>query len=508
MRISRRRAHAFACWSLALVLVAIAGIIPCVGSSALGHVGVSYLTLHHSYDTQTETLERDFAKFRNDGIRTIAIVMFWYKLEMSRGVYNQEFIENVIRVCNVADRYGLEVMIDFHTIANEEDSWTNPEYVGIAMRLITDPEIADAYVAMVGWAVGQLKDVRNIWAYSVLNEPWFWPLDEWRKTNWINLMVEVSNKTRQITNKPVTIRFVSALFERDWDWDDRLLTALDFISLNARVSESETDDVYWNNFDEYRSGLTHITQKAASLGKHVQITEFGYSTSDDALQAERYRIYTDIFKSTQNLIGWLSWCWDRGYDPHNPSSDAIAACSIFDPISETTRPAYLYITRSTRTEITVTQGEVKTGFCLTVSNLGEAEVHVVMNASGSAAGWVEPKIVDFGIVGTGQEKRIDNAFTLSVPETAPSGTYILDWVCYIADTSQELFVESYSIQVTEKTQQQGASVPGFPIEAILAGLVVGVSVLVFIRRQRNTPETPRSCLGIRLDRSSSCIESQ
>jgi hypothetical protein len=322
------------------------------------HVGVSYFTRHHFYDTPTETLETDFAKFRNDGIRTIAIVMFWYNLELSKGEYNQQFINNVIRVCNFADMYELEVMIDFHTIVNEEDSWTNPAYVRVAMRLVTEPEIANAYVAMLDWALRQLKDVKNIWAFSVLNEPWFWPLEEWRKTNWINLITEVTNTARQITSKPVTIRFVSALFERDWGWDSRIINALDFVSLNARVSPSKTDDVYWNNFDEYRIGLLQITQKAAALGKQVEITEFGYATYNNTLQADMYRNYTDIFDSTPNLIGWLSWCWDRSYDP-NLASNFVEA-SIFDPINETTRPAYLYLIKSIKTETTVTQVEVST----------------------------------------------------------------------------------------------------------------------------------------------------
>jgi hypothetical protein len=353
-----RYARAFGCLFFSIILVASAGALSFASLQTTEHVGVSYFTRHHFYDTPTETLETDFAKFRNDGIRTIAIVMFWYNLELSKGVYNQQFINNVIRVCNLADMYGLEVMIDFHTLVNEADSWTNPAYVGVAMRLITDPEIANAYVAMLDWALRQLKDIKNIWAFSVLNEPWFWPLEEWRKTNWINLITELTNTTRQITSKPVTIRFVSALFERDWNWDPKLLAALDFVSLNARVSPSKTNDVYWNNFDEYRIGLLQISQKAAALGKQVEITEFGYATYNNTLQADMYRNYTDIFDSTPNLIGWLSWCWDRSYDPNLALN--FVDDSVFDPITETTRPAYLYLIKSIKTETTVTQVEVST----------------------------------------------------------------------------------------------------------------------------------------------------
>ena len=309
-------------------------------------VGVNYITLYHRYDTPTETLQRDFARFKADGISAIVIVMMWYRLEGAKGVYNQQFINNVIRVSNVAAQYGIEVMIDFHTLIGSSDAWSNPSYVGVGMNLILNSDIASAYVAMVQWAVTQLKDVPNIWSYAVLNEPWFWPLDEWRKTAWINLTVELSGVVKQVTGKPVTVRYVAALFERDWTWDARLLGVLDFISLNAYVSESTTNNVYWNNFDEYRAGLTSAAEKAATLGKLVQVTEFGYSTGDDAVQSNMYQTYTEIFKGIANLVGWLSWGWDCSYDQYNPSWTAISSYSIVIQSSGIARPAYVILAQN------------------------------------------------------------------------------------------------------------------------------------------------------------------
>lgn len=307
-----------------------------------GHIGVNYLTLYHRYDTPTETLQRDFARFKNDGITTIVVAMFWYRLESSKGVYNQKFVNNVIRICNVATQYGLEVMIDFHTLIQESDTWSNPAYVGIGMNLITNATIASSYVAMVRWTVDQLKGVPNIWSYAVLNEPWYWPLDDWRKTNWINLMVELSGVVKQTTGKSVTVRFVGALFERDWGWDSRIINALDFISLNAYINGGSSRAIDWKTPDEYSNGLRNIAQKAGGLGKQVQITEFG-SASDDSAQADRYRTYTDIFKGTQNVIGWLSWGWDVSYDPNNPTWDACGTYSIVVQSTGTPRPAYLVL---------------------------------------------------------------------------------------------------------------------------------------------------------------------
>ena len=315
-------------------------------TSTLRYIGMNYLTLYHMYDTSTRTLEQDFARFKNDGMNTIVITMFWYRLESSKGVYDQQFINNVIRVSNLASKYGLQVMIDFHTLVGHGDSWSNPQYVGVAMNLITDSEITAAYVAMVKWTVTQLKVLKNVWTYSVLNEPWYWPLDQWRKTNWINLIVDLSRTVKEVSGKPVTARFVGALFERDWSWDSRLLGALDFISVNAYLSEGKVNDVYWNDLDEYKAGFVSISQKAATFGKQVQVTEFGYSTSDDALQSNKYRAYTDIFKSTANVIGWVSWGWDCGYDRNNPTFTQIGEYSIVVQVTGSPRPAYSILTQN------------------------------------------------------------------------------------------------------------------------------------------------------------------
>jgi hypothetical protein len=76
---------------------------------------------------------------------------------------------------------------------------------------------------------------------------------------------------------------------------------------------------------------------------------------------------------------------------------------------------------------------------------------------------------------------------MRVPQDAAPGSYTLDWTYYVVDTGQQLLVASYSIQVTQKTSG-GLSItgiPGFPIEAILAGLAGGFVAMTLIRRRRS-----------------------
>ena len=296
------------------------------------NIGVNYLTLYHFYETPQSILDRDFSRFKSDGINTIVILVFWYRVESSPGVYNQNFINNVIRVANTAGKYGIKVMIDFHTLIGDTDAWSNPQYIGVA-KLAYNETKANAYISMVKWAVTQLKDVPNIQSYSLLNEPWYWPLEDWRKANWINLAVNLSKTVKMIDSRPVTIRFVAPLFERDWGWNATLLNALDFLSMNAY-------DYSWN-VDGHEGNITYLSQQASIRGKGIQITEFGESTWDDNLQTSYYKNYTHAFNSTiPKLMGWLNWGWEAEYDPNNLAWDAIGSFAINDRITRNPRPAY------------------------------------------------------------------------------------------------------------------------------------------------------------------------
>jgi len=334
------------CKMLALLLVAV-GVValatPVSAVSVSRHIGVNYLSLYQEYDTPDSRLQHDFALFAKNGINTIVISLYWYRVELSEGVYDSEFINNVTRVVKIAGRFGLSVMIDFHTLMGDSDAWSNPPYVGSGMNLVTNPRIAADYVAMVTWAVTQLRCLPNIWSYSVLNEPWYWPLASLPKSNWINLIVQLARAVKAIDSRPVTVKFVGDIFERDWAWNTTLIRSLDFLSIDAYFSVNSS---YWNTWSKLRAGLGDIVQHASSLGEKVQITEFGFPTSNDAVQQAVYYRYTDFFKTLANLSGWLSWGWDSSYDPNHPSWSAIGEYSIDEHSTGTPRPAF-YVLCST-----------------------------------------------------------------------------------------------------------------------------------------------------------------
>lgn len=309
-------------------------------------IGVNYISASHLYDTPDNILNRDFTRFRSDGINTIAVAVHWYRVETDRGVYNQSFIDNVIRVANIAAAHGIRVMIDFRTSTGADDAWSNPEYVGAGRNLLAKPDIASAYLAMIKWTVARVRAVSNVRTYSILNEPNYLPLDESGRRGWVNLIADASNAVRELDKRPVTARLAQEFFDTDWVWDSGLLDAIDFISLNMHSGDGTSDSNSSTAFAEYGARLADIAESAALLKKQVVVAEFGYESSNSTLQAEMYQAYLEAFRSTSNLMGWLSWNWNTGYYPANDLSVEPDYYSLVDMATGAPRPAYYVLAQT------------------------------------------------------------------------------------------------------------------------------------------------------------------
>ena len=155
-------------------------------------------------------------------------------------------------------------------------------------------------------------------------------------------------------------------------------------------------------------------------------------------------------------------------------------------------------------EVTVTQGEVKTGFYLEEQGGGkmkdgewqEIPVHLAAKASGSAADWVAPQTVDLGILAVGEKKRVENAFTLTVPENAAPGSYNLVWTFYDADSPTEEFsCFVYDIQVVQETSQIGLIQFRLDSQAYLIlgaiAVIIVLAIIVSSMRKRSAPPPPQ-----------------
>ena len=80
--------------------------------------GITYISAYYHYEPRylnDSVLERDFALFKQQGLRYITLVAVWSYLEQSMGNYNDAALDDLKRVCEFAANYSLQVIIDFHT---------------------------------------------------------------------------------------------------------------------------------------------------------------------------------------------------------------------------------------------------------------------------------------------------------------------------------------------------------------------------------------------------------
>ena len=312
--------------------------------------GVNYLSLYHMYSsnhTTDDILRRDFSRFQQDGINVISLSLYWYRLEGNTrgdydgeykpcpeeigGPYGKRFLDDVKRVINIAYESNIKVLVSFHTLWGTNDSpWCTPDYVidpvtgsNTGLAMVRSEDMKQAFIDMVNHTVSYLVGTKGIWAWAVLNEPWYWPHELpppyeniSQKGNFIDLIQRLSNIVKTLDGRPVTVRFcnthtwigvegvsrIKNIFVDDWGWDQRIFDALDFISFNAGIPERlELHDTWRNMTKDNIVG-------SFNRSKTVWITEFGFDSDDDIAQASYCRKMVEFYK-TLPIDGWVAWFW-------------------------------------------------------------------------------------------------------------------------------------------------------------------------------------------------------
>jgi len=345
-------------------------------------VGVNYECLYHRYTTPDPILQRDFARFRRDGLNVISLHLYWQRLEgNTRGdyggqrrlkrwrgeIYGDPFLDQVKRVIRAAHGQGLRVLVTFHTLWNM--AWCTPDYVKDptcgktqTLAILRDPGMQDAFVATVSHAIDALKGTPGIWAWALLNEPWYWPktlepphdkIDQRQMA--VRLVERLARIVKDKDGRPVTVRFVSMhtwkrpdgttgwtnIFVRDWQWDERLFGVLDFVGLNAYRPEDPALHADWR-----RVTTENVRGVKRRFGKPVLITEFGADSDDDDRQSRRMSASIELFR-TLPVCGWLAWMWNSEKETGGGCGKPGVGYNLCRDINGAPRAAYELLKAST-----------------------------------------------------------------------------------------------------------------------------------------------------------------
>jgi hypothetical protein len=297
--------------------------------------GVNYLSTHIHYEQYylpNQTLERDFSLFKQQGLTYVTLVAVWKYIEPQLGVYNEAAIDDLIRVCKYAEKYGLKVNIDFYTMMNN-NSWTMPEWLSNRKfeTVFQDTTARQAWLNYLGHVAIRLDSQENIYSWHMMNEP---ARREWACNvsipDYLVLWSEMKQVFKTYSDRPVTVRFAAQVFEdpNHFNSDPRIFGVLDYLAIN------------WYENHCPKENLTRIINQAKQY-TNVMISEFGYNATDDSQQAQQYLGYVDFFRSI-GLKDCIAWMWRADYNSPNPEPPGTGY-NLAKDISGNPRPAFYYL---------------------------------------------------------------------------------------------------------------------------------------------------------------------
>jgi hypothetical protein len=299
---------------------------------------ISYFSRYDSWTTDNQTLQRDFSKFKSDGISVVNLAVHWYKIEKNRGEYSDAFLDGVKRSIEIASNTGLKVRVCI--LASMNAAGLTPDYVidpvtggNNALAIIRSDDMRKAYLDMYNYTTSYLSK-ESIWGWNIFGEPWYFPrtLDPPfnsinQKENFITLFQELSTmvkaKVGSATN--IDVNFISThmftkmdgtpgyenLFEKDWGWDSRIFQCVDSIRFVFSTYEQMQK---WPGYQYVYDNCINITksnvERCSELGKSVFLTlqADGDEYNDESVQLTAWKqMLSDItgFK----LSGATAYAW-------------------------------------------------------------------------------------------------------------------------------------------------------------------------------------------------------
>lgn len=261
------------------------------------------------------TWRTHFQKLQQSGIKEIVFVHRHQEIEgADAGSYKVSNMTNIRNCIRVANEYGISVHLNVHT---NYLGGMMAAYIGNLRNLFSryDPEWEkkrEGWYNCLEWWINFFKNEPNVLSFQVYNEPvgsdWGInvPANEFNQ-----LFQETYDWCKTVTSKPVTTRYGIAC--SDNYYGDAVYTIWDYICFNCYL-----DQPGWAGHTT--ADLQRFMGKARTYGKRVVVTEYGYKTSDDEAQAQRFRNKLPIF-SDEGVDILFGWWYSSGIGPDGDNPD-------------------------------------------------------------------------------------------------------------------------------------------------------------------------------------------
>jgi endo-1,4-beta-mannosidase len=260
--------------------------------------GLNYLSSSNRFYQADSVTEADFAYFKANGITDLSIRIFWKSVAEDANV-----IGNYKRLLAVADKYGLNVQIDFWTQFSDQN-WSKPSFINSIYDIIHDPAVKQQWFSFVSGVMNEFKSYSCIKSWTMMNEPYQGvPTDT---ALFYQCWIEQRALMKSIDNRPVSIRFALGVSPWSGDFSRRsVFRVCDYIAITEYLDPSDRSYTIWGST---WSMFDKCVSDCRRYGKPLVIAEFGSNTGDDEAKRVWYEKSLAYFRRI-GIQKAYAWAW-------------------------------------------------------------------------------------------------------------------------------------------------------------------------------------------------------
>ncbi len=286
--------------------------------------GINYLSNGNAWTESDTTLNTDFTRFEQDGIKHLSIRMMWSVMEPTNGTLSTTALNNLKRVLNAADAHGIKVNLDFwcqfgYTLGFPT-SWAGDDYYD----LITEPT-KTYYLDYLTMVVNELKSYPAVESWSILNEPYY---ETGQQTAFESLIHDCADEIKAAdSTHDVICRFTLSYTPASGKYNLSVYDNFDIVAITIYLNPDNPNDTRYNGDWDY---WVDTVSQCITLGKRLWVIEFGDNSTDQ----EHNRIHYQHSLSRYNTDGVeraYAWAWQTG-SPSNESFNIYSSGGV--------RPSY------------------------------------------------------------------------------------------------------------------------------------------------------------------------
>ena len=265
--------------------------------------GINYMSSGNAWTESDATLKTDFARFSSNGINHISVRIMWSVMMPTSSGLSTTALDNVKRVLNTANTYGIKVNLDFWTqfgyTLGFPTSWAGKDYYS----LLSNPT-KGYYLSYMHNVVTALKGYPAIESWSILNEPYYSSSSQ--KAPFQTLMTDSVQTIKSVDNThPVICRFTLSYTPGSGKYDSSVYSLFDAFAVTIYLDPSNPSDTRYNGRWTY---WDKTVADCKSRNLPLWVIEFGDDNSNTETVRQFYAQDLQKFQSA-GVVKAYAWAW-------------------------------------------------------------------------------------------------------------------------------------------------------------------------------------------------------